>query len=78
MTERNSEASGDEMTDRPIVYIREIAVADLPAEVRRQAGDRETLYAIGSADGQQLALVDDRKLAFVVARQHDMEPVSVH
>jgi hypothetical protein len=46
--------------------------------VRRQAGDRETLYAIGSADGQQLALVDDRKLAFVVARQHDMEPVSVH
>jgi hypothetical protein len=47
-------------------------------EVREQAGDRETLYAIGSADGQQLALVDDRKLAFVVARQNDMEPVSVH
>jgi hypothetical protein len=75
MNERNEAA---EATSRPIVYIREIAVADLPEDVREQAGDRETLYAIGSEDGQQLALVDDRKLAFVVARQNDMEPVSVH
>jgi hypothetical protein len=75
MNERNPAA---EVKGRPIVYIREIAVADLPDEVRKQAGDRETLYAIGSEDGQQLALVDDRRLAFVVARQHDMEPVSVH
>jgi hypothetical protein len=75
MTDQNSVTEGG---SRPIVYIREIAVADLPDEVREQAGDREMLYAIGSEDGQQLALVDDRKLAFVVARQHDMEPVSVH
>ena len=75
MNERNSAA---EVSGRPIVYIREIAVADLPPEVREQAQGREKLYAIGSEDGQQLALVDDRKLAFVVARQHDMEPVSVH
>jgi len=75
MTEQNSTAEG---ASRPIVYIREIAVSDLPEEVREQAGDRDTLYAIGSEDGQQLALVDDRKLAFVVARQNDMEPVSVH
>jgi hypothetical protein len=67
-----------EVATRPIVYIREVMVADLPREVREQAGDRETLYAIGSADGEQLALVDDRKLAFVVARENDMEPVSVH
>lgn len=75
MTEQNSTADG---ASRPIVYIREIAVSDLPEEVREQAGDRDTLYAIGSEDGQQLALVDDRMLAFVVARQNDMEPVSVH
>jgi hypothetical protein len=75
MNERNSAA---EVSGRPIVYIREIAVADLPPEVQEQAQGREKLYAIGSEDGQQLALVDDRSLAFVVARQHDMEPVSVH
>ena len=63
---------------RPIVYIRPVAVADLPDEIRAQAAGVETLYAIGSETGEQLALVRDRKLAFVVARQNDMEPVSVH
>ncbi len=63
---------------RPIVYIRPVAVADLPEDVQAQAKGLETLYAIGNEDGQQLALVKDRKLAFVVARQNDMAPVSVH
>ncbi|MEM9320430.1 MAG: DUF1150 family protein [Pseudomonadota bacterium] len=63
---------------QPIVYIRKVAVADLPANVRRQAAPLEALYAIGSEDGKQLALVKDRDLAFTVARQNDMQPVSVH
>ncbi|MBF9059195.1 DUF1150 family protein [Rhodobacterales bacterium HKCCSP123] len=63
---------------QPIVYIRPVAVADLPDEIREQAKGLETLYAIGSENGEQLALVKDRKLAFVVARQNDMTPVSVH
>lgn len=46
--------------------------------IREQAGDVETLYAIGNEKGEQLALVINRDLAFDVARQHDMEPVSVH
>lgn len=75
MNTRNPAA---DTTGRPIVYIREVAVADLPEDVRQQAGGLETLYAIGSEDGQQLALVGDRALAFVVARQHDMVPMSVH
>ena len=75
MNESNSAAETD---GRPIVYIRPIAVADLPEEVQEQAGDLETVYAIGSEDGTQLALVGDRRTAFVVAREHDMEPVSVH
>ncbi|MFW5641748.1 MAG: DUF1150 family protein [Roseicyclus sp.] len=75
MNEKNSAA---EVRGRPIVYIREVAVADLPAEVQAQAGNLETVYAIGSEDGTQLALVGDRRMAFVVARQNDMEPVSVH
>jgi len=63
---------------QPIVYIRPVAVADLPEEVQEQARGLDTLYAIGSETGEQLALVRDRKLAFVVARQNDMRPVSVH
>ena len=35
-------------------------------------------YAIHAADGAQLAVFDNRDLAMVAARQHDLEPVSVH
>ncbi|WP_146344202.1 DUF1150 family protein [Phaeobacter marinintestinus] len=61
-----------------IVYVKTVDVADLPDEVRAGAGDLEQLYAVHDADGNQLALVVDRKLAFVLARQHDMTPVAVH
>lgn len=73
-----NETSNTEAEVQPIVYIRPVAVADLPDDVREQADGLETLYAIGNEDGQQLALVKDRDLAFVVARQNDMTPVSVH
>ena len=35
-------------------------------------------YAIHAADGAELAVFDNRDLAMVAARQHDLEPVSVH
>lgn len=63
---------------RRIVYVRPIAVADLPEEVRRQASGLETLYAVHDADGERIALVRDRKLAFVLARQNDLSPVNAH
>jgi len=62
----------------PIAYIRSVAVVDLPEEVRNQAVGLKTLYAVHSAAGERLALVRDRKLAFVLARQNDMVPVTVH
>lgn len=62
----------------PIVYVRPVKVADLPDEIRQQAMGIETLYAVHDADGAQLALVKDRRLAFVLARQNDMAPVAVH
>jgi hypothetical protein len=74
----NETSAAAEVSGRPIVYIREVAVADLPDEVQEQVEGLDTLYAIGSETGEQLALVRDRKLAFLVARQNDMEPVSVH
>jgi len=62
-----------------IVYVRPVSVTDLPAEVRAQAGGRETLYALHDAsDGERIALVADRRTAFFLARQNDMEPVNVH
>lgn len=61
-----------------IVYVKEVAVADLPEDLRDAAGDADKLYAVHDAEGQQLALVSDRNLAFVLARQNDYAPVAVH
>ena len=63
---------------RPIVYVRAVQVSDLPEELRDQAGGIETVYAVHGADGERLALVKDRRLAFILARQNDMAPVNVH
>lgn len=62
----------------PIVYVRAVNVADLPQEMREQAMGHEILYAVHAENGERLALVHDRSLAFVLARQNDMEPVTVH
>lgn len=63
---------------RRIVYVKEVDVADLPEEVQAEAGGREHLYAVHDSDGQQIALVADRRMAFVLARQNDFAPVTVH
>lgn len=64
--------------DNRIVYVKTVDVADLPSEVRAEAGELSQLYAVHKADGEQLALVADRRLAFVLARQNDYAPVPVH
>ncbi|MFP4274515.1 MAG: DUF1150 family protein [Paracoccaceae bacterium] len=61
-----------------IVYVRPVKVADLPQELREQASGIEILYAVHNAEGERLALVRDRRLAFVLARQNDLAPVTVH
>ncbi len=65
-------------TGERIVYVRSVAVSDLPGEVQAQAEGLETLYAVHGADGERLALVRDRKMAFMLARQNDLAPVSAH
>jgi hypothetical protein len=64
--------------DERIVYVRQVAVDELPEELRAQMPGIDTLYAVHKADGERLALVKDRKLAFVLARQNDLAPVTVH
>jgi hypothetical protein len=61
-----------------IVYVRAVKTADLPAEIQAQSMGRDHLYAIHAPTGQVLALVADRNQAFLVARQNEFDPVSVH
>lgn len=65
-------------SDRPIVYVRPIKASDLPEEIRAQLPNVAQLYAIHHEEGEQMAVVTDRTMAFVMARQNDYDPVSVH
>lgn len=68
----------DRMIEDRIVYVREADMNDLPDEVRKTAPKDAPLYAIHGIDGERLALVADRKLAFRLARENEFAPVSVH
>lgn len=74
----NTKYDFKQLEDERLVYIRPVTVADLPDEMRKQAGSREQVFGVHSPDGACLALVKDRKLAFVLARQNDFAPVNVH
>lgn len=64
--------------DNPIVYVSPVRTEDLPDEVRSQLGDLEVVYSVSRTNGERLALVGSKKLAFALAREHDFNPVSVH
>lgn len=61
-----------------MVYVKAIDVDALPKEVQDQAEGLDQLFAVHDAEGQQLALVADRKLAFALARQNDYAPQPLH
>ena len=68
-----------------LVYIRPILASDVIGDLRDEYGDLTvqidadaTLYSVHDEDGERLALVGDRDLAFAAARQYEMTPVSVH
>ncbi|HCW85396.1 MAG: DUF1150 family protein [Planktotalea sp.] len=65
-------------SEERIVYVRSVDVTDLPEEMQKQADGTEQLYAVHSEDGARLAIVADRNLAFVLARQNDYAPYAVH
>lgn len=60
------------------VYIRQVETSTLPQEIRQQLPGVESMYAVHDTDGERLALVKDRSLAFMLARQNELTPVSVH
>lgn len=63
-----------------IVYVREVLAGELAGELGSEldlpADTR--LYAVHAANGQRMAVLDNRDAAFAGARQYDLEPVSVH
>lgn len=68
-----------------LVYVRQVTKEDVLDDITDENGDLEieipegaTLYALHAADGSRLALLGDRDVAFAAARQHEMNPVSVH
>ena len=76
--QRGPKSGAATQSDARMVYVRAVAVADLPEDVQVEAGDIETLYALHDAAGARLALVKDRRMAFSLALQNDLAPVSVH
>ena len=40
--------------------------------------DGKCMWSIYAADGEKIAMTDDREFAFVVAKQNDLNPQSVH
>ena len=63
---------------RGFVFVRPVAVADLPEDLQIEADGIDVLYEVCNLKGARIALVRDRKTAFVLARQNDFAPVSVH
>ena len=61
-----------------IVYVRSVNATELPEDIRAQIPDAKILYAVHSSEGERLALVRERDMAFVLARLNDLAPVAVH
>lgn len=62
----------------PIAYVRTVRAEDLPEEFRQHMKGRSHAYTVHDAEGEVLAVVDDRKRAFMLARMNEFRPVSVH
>ncbi len=81
----NAERGFASYDGRKLVYIRPILASDVIGDLQDEYGDMDvqidaeaTLYSVHDEDGERLALVGDRELAFAAARQYEMTPVSVH
>ncbi len=63
-----------------IVYVREVLAGDLVSEFGNEINvpADTVLYSVHAANGERMAVLDNRDAAFAGARQYDMEPVSVH
>ncbi len=84
-TSLNSPEAFAALGGNKLVYVREVSKDDVIDDITDENGELEidipegtTLYALHAADGSRIALLGDRDVAFAAARQHEMNPVSVH
>ena len=61
-----------------LVYIKTVEVMELPLDLQRQVGSDKTLYAVHKADGERVAVVENRALAYSLARDNDLTPMTLH
>ena len=74
----NSKVDLGDRDTKAIVYVRSVAVADLPEDIQAEVSGLKNIYAVHSENGDRLALVNTRDLAFHLAREHDYTPLTVH
>jgi len=76
----NANQKADETNTRIPMPAQDFLALGTPtlAYIREVVLEGEARHAIFSADGRGLGIVPSRELAFAAARQHDLEPVSVH
>jgi hypothetical protein len=64
------------------VYVREVDVEELKGSgvlpIDAPVSAKQKFFALHAADGRRVAILDNRDMAFVAAREHELEPVSVH
>jgi len=85
MDEMNNQLPGDipdslmSMGGPDLVYIRSVSAADVSnMPGLEDIAEDARLYAVMAADGRYMAVMDDRETAFTMARQNELNPVSVH
>ena len=78
----NTQYKFDKTTGRPqdarIVYVRPLDTKELPAHLREQTGGLERVYGVFGANGEQIALTSNKSMAFDLARENQLTPLSVH
>ncbi len=84
MEEGNNVMSIDDLAAlgaNSIVYVKPVKSEEVKSsalEGIKDLPDGVQLYMVHAADGTPMAVLDDREMAFIGARQYGMEPVSVH
>jgi len=60
------------------IYMKPVAISDLPAEVQDQAAGAETIFALHNTKGEQVAFVASVDVASHLAAEHRMQLVKLH
>jgi hypothetical protein len=69
----------DGLDEKGLVYVKSISSNELPIDVQQEILEEQgPLYALHNSTGDRIAVVSGRDAAFIVARQNDLNPVSVH